>query len=266
MYYSKEWLIEQLMTGVSQREIAKKAGVHVGTIEKYIHVHGLTGYKELHFYSTCKEKMSVENPEFCYLLGLFVTDGNFDPSTGRVSISSKDKQPLKFLGEHFNAKVYSFANSSYNLVFPKAAAFDIFTSLGFIPGEKTFSVSVPEVPSNLKYLVIRGMVDGDGSIARYNNARKIKYFSCSPSLVSYFCDFITSLGYKYSKHKHAKGEQVEVSEKDTLAACLDIYSGHPKLAIPRKLAIVQNQVDDIVRTYEMINRKSMELNASWITN
>lgn len=266
---TREWLFSQLSSGITQKEIAKNAAVHVGTIEKYVRKYDLTNFKERFFYKPVLDRLVLNDLAFAYTLGLFVTDGNYDKTTGRVSIGIKDEYPIRYLGDYFSVPVYHSSSSGkglYILSFPSALASQVFPSIGVYPGVKTHTAKLPDLEGESLRLAIRGMVDGDGSIAKSRQTYSLKFFSCSHYLIDVYTDYLAYNGWKYSSHKHKNGIQVELSSKLSLEACVHIYGGYPNLVIPRKLSIIQNQVDDIVRTYEMINRKSMELNASWITN
>lgn len=232
MYKDKNWLKKELLAGKSQRVISLECNVHLCTIERYIKKFNLQGLKYK------KEpvkisKMNLEDKAFCYLIGLFLTDGYFSKTTGRVEIDLLDEVPLNFLSSYFNTILYknfktSEGKTRYRLCFPNRVS-SIFKNLGFIQGSKTFSVKVPDnIPEHNKKYVIRGIIDGDGTI----DSKRFRIFSCSESIIAFVEAYYMSNNIHYTRYTQKNGVVIECRNKQFLKY---IYSEDSFLAIPRKL-------------------------------
>ena len=175
------------------------------------------------------------------------------------AISLLDRDILQHLGNHFNCKVYLHHRKNkapcHILSIPTKYC-EYFRELGYSQGAKTFDVHIPEVPEyNLKYL-LRGMIDGDGTIRKGINDFEVRFFSVSKTLFNQYKTIIEKLGYKYGISTHPKyGEStISVSSLDFL---LWLYSDRLDLCISRKLQIVNDKVDDIVHTYSIVKNRRM---------
>lgn len=256
---NSDWLKEQLKTGKSQREIAVLAGVHVGTIETYVAKFNLQGVKDEDRFKVMEEKFDLNNPEFCYLLGLFVTDGHFNPTSG-ITILLRDRDVLETLGKIFDCKVYlskideTTNKRSYMLNIPVRFC-DYFRSLGYAPGEKTWTVDLPEIPECNYVYVMRGMIDGNGTIRKGMRDYECRFFAVSKPLVEKYKQMAEHLGHKtrYATHKEYGNCTISTSSLEFL---LEVYKDRPELSLFRKRQTIQDKVDDIVRTYSIVKSKN----------
>lgn len=260
LYKNKEWLMENLLTK-TQKEMANIAGCHVGTIEEYISRHSLKGYRDKVLMRANTDKMTLDNPAFCYLLGLFVTDGYFTKGdgtkNGRVEITQRRGEVLYNLQEELGGRIYhTHVSGDVKYILMLTHVSDVFKSFGYSRGAKTFTVDAPEgiKGSQHERLFIRGMVDGDGTVSPNG---KVRFFSVSKPLISCYEDYLTRTGVEFGSYPHANGISVEVKGGYFVEPRLGIhlYEGYPELAIPYKLNRVNKVIDDIVRTYEMVNHK-----------
>lgn len=247
----KKYLAKKLYKGYTQNKIAKFNNVSTGTVEKYVNKYNLQGLKE----KGKSVKLSM-SPYFCYFLGLFLTDGYYNPNTKIIEISLKDKDILKLLADKLGLTFKKYKNT-YRIYSSKEWSKE-FTRLTLIePGPKTYTAKLPfEVINKLKrlqwYFLIRGMIDGDGTIRK---SGQIRFFSCSEDLLSLFITYLDSYNYIYSIIDQNPGKVITILKESELAFCTHIYRLLPELAIKRKRKRVNQIVNDIVRTYEMVNRK-----------
>jgi hypothetical protein len=255
----KEWLKQKLLLYKTQRELSEKEKIPIHVIENNIRFFNLKGYKDSIRYTCVEEKFSLNNPEFCYLLGLYVTDGYWNE--GGLCISLLDKDVLERLGKIFDCRVYLHPRegkaSVYILTIPTRFC-NYFKVLGYSIGAKTFTIKLPSLPiptENLKY-IIRGMIDGDGTIRKGIHEYECRFFSASKLLLENYKCMLTYLGYTYTLANHVKyGEStVSVASLDFL---LYIYTDRLDLCLDRKLKIVNNKVDDIVHTYSIVKNRRM---------
>lgn len=185
------------------------------------------------------------------MLGLFIGDGYYSTSNRCVEISLKyDYKILHYLADYFNLKVYKY-NYNYRLQFSRTRSLEFSKLTGYMPGAKTYNAFVPDkIPSLLHKYLIRGLIDADGNI-RKSFAWRI--FIASPVLKDFVMKFIHQHGlhYNVSEHKKSPGFTIEVGKCPQFLIWL--YQSHPELAVQRKRAQINKFVDDIVRTYRMIN-------------
>lgn len=125
-----------------------------------------------------------------YLLGLFITDGNISlkPNSdyGEASITSIDLEVL----EKIRALVKSDLllakkkdSNCYRLRINNKPIVDWLRKFGVVPN-KTIIVEFPNIPKVYLPDLIRGLIDGDGSIGCYNNKPMIRFDSASLSLIT----------------------------------------------------------------------------------
>jgi len=248
--------LQKLLSETSfHKEITASTGIPIWELENLISEYELQGYRDKIRYECLSDLFSLESPEFCYMLGLWVTDGYWNE--GAVSISLSDRDVLERLGEHFKCKVYLSRREgmrpTYILSIPTRFC-DYFTKLGYSIGVKTFDVHVPRVPDkNIKYL-LRGMIDGDGTIRKGLRDYEVRFFTVSKLLFKQFEYYIKYLGYTYSTHDHKKYGETTISIR-SLDFLVWLYSDRLDLCLDRKLKIVNDKVDDIVHAYSIVKSR-----------
>ena len=248
LYKNKDILSDLLKSGISQKKIAEQFNVHITTIERSIKKLKLEGLKYAEEPINIS-LMVIENPIFCYMLGLFITDGYFSGSTGRVEIDLLDEQPLRFLSKYFNCTFYdtfktTLGKKRYRICFPNRVSY-IFKNLGFKPGAKTFSLVIPDIPYYNKKFFIRGLIDGDGSIYKST----FRLFSVCLDILEYVKEYCANNNMSSSITIHSSiGYSLDITGKEGL---LDIYTDYTEAAIPRKLA--KAMYYDNIRNGYMLN-------------
>jgi hypothetical protein len=254
---TKEELKHLLETTKTHKEISEITLIPIWTLEKLIKQYSLQGYRDEARYKCMEHLFTLESPEFCYLLGLFITDGYWND--GALCVSLLDREILERLGKIFNCRVYLHHRKnkqpSFILSIPTKFC-SYFRELGYSQGAKTFDIFMPNVPKhNLKY-IIRGMIDGDGTIRKTLHDYEVRFFTVSKTLFSQYKQIVEDLGYPYGVHSHkVYGEStISVNSLDFL---LWVYSDRLDLCLDRKLKIVNEKVDDIVHAYSIVkNRRS----------
>jgi hypothetical protein len=246
--------LQSLLLTFTQKEIAEQYGVHLGTIETYVAKYGLQGYKESCELKANTLNLTLENPYFCYFLGLFVTDGYYAQDK-RIEVSQKHGEVLYHLQKQLGGKVYRSSKNKGKYIYVLTNVNDIFTNLGFTPGPKTFDVQVPIgiITHRFEYLFVRGLIDGDGTISPLG---KIRFFSISPYLNTYYHTFLqrTKIGFSFYPQAGGLSTECTGSAFEQMSLLILLYNKRfPELCIPHKLQRVQKLIDDIVQTYQMIN-------------
>lgn len=182
---------EYITKNKTYAQLREQWGISNGAVYKVIKYLGLNLIKIESKVTYCNEqKMSLDDPIFCYYLGLIATDGYIDIKNHRVvlQMSCQAKEVLEYLAKYFNVqngiRVYHKENSGYNkrftvydLTIQQKKLLNILGSLG-IAGNKEvvnriLSKKVLESlqDSNLA-MYFRGIWDGDGTIL-YANAGSI---------------------------------------------------------------------------------------------
>jgi len=255
MELTKTELMALLSTTDFHKEITASTGVPVWKLENLIKRYSLQGYRDENRYKCIEHLLTVDSPDFCYLLGLWVTDGYWNE--GAWCIGLNDRDVLHRLGKIFNCKVYTSKQKgkSIRYIFTLPSRFcDKIRELGYTQGAKTFDVHLPYIPKeNWKY-VIRGMLDGDGSITKIIRNYSASFFSVSKNLLMEYTRYLTELGFKYSIHSHGKygKSNVVVNSLDFL---LYVYTDRYDLCLDRKLKTVNDKVEEIVQAYSIIKNR-----------
>jgi len=155
---------------ISQSKIALIHGVSTSSVEHSMRCYGFTKIRDKSRFRLNTEKIKVEDPIFCYYLGLILTDGYIDVKNNRVSLrQNKECESLfQFLIDYFNYNgVVRYYKKSIDLTFVSKYLVQYLIDLNINTEKKTYNLSIPKVPThNLPYL-LRGIIEGDGNI-RYN--------------------------------------------------------------------------------------------------
>lgn len=269
---TKEILINEWINNrLSQKEIADKYNVSLGVIEYKIKANNLNNLRDKLKYEVNEQHISLESPVFWYLLGLVISDGYIDNKNNRISITLTDDYDIletlsKFYSKNKAIPIYKYATSnknkfSYRLSITSSSLISLFKSLNIDGNNKTENVYLPD--PNSKYLfnfLLRGFIDGDGSIRYFGNCKRIEFRAYIHSN-----DLVESLKTLYKKYylkdvtvynvKGKAGKHINTSQ-DSFDELLEIYNDIPELALQRKRNIIKNKVDDIVHLYKMINCKN----------
>lgn len=257
---NKEYKIiaKKLFLKKSQPEIAKSLGISLSNLEWKINKYKLQGIKKL-----AKEKqvktLSFNNVYFCYFIGLFLTDGYYHPN-GIIEISLKqsDEHILKLLSINLGLKINKYSN--YWRIYSDLSWAKKFTEVTEItPGAKTYTANFSkfyDLNAIQQKFIIRGMIDGDGSIRK---SGIIRFFSCSKYLIDMVKFYFDKLSIKYTIILNKNGMEINTSEESKMFAAINLYKLFPLISIRRKQLRIQVLIDDIVRTYEMINRKNYRI-------
>lgn len=232
------------MKGRTQKEISKYANVHLGTIETYINKYKLQGLKKFNVSS-----MRKHSPDTAYFLGLYLTDGYFSNSTNRIEITLKsvDRAILFYYRDKYGFTTNYFKDT-VRLTMTVSQTQKFAEMFNLTSGPKTFNAIVPSIPRILHKYVIRGMMDGDGTIRP--RANDFRFYSESSGLASFYEEFMKHHNFNFSYQENGK-----IIYSSDFKALLYIYEGKEELALKRKRKLVEKKVRDIVRTYRMINCK-----------
>ncbi|MFH0870762.1 MAG: LAGLIDADG family homing endonuclease [archaeon] len=159
--------------------------------------------------------MKIENFEktvfsnrFAYLLGYFAADGSFynDGRNTRFEFSDGTSVAVELhYSEEFLSRIKKMfedildvelpvlrkRGNQFKLYFRNKNLEQIFLDIGFVPGNKTKSITIPSFYKNTCFEADfwRGVMDGDGMVAR--DSRKISLESMSKYLIDDFKEFLS---------------------------------------------------------------------------
>ena len=164
-------------------DVCKKFNLCAPTISKILK--GIKKYSKSELYNPQLNQNYFENidsEDKAYYLGLIITDGNVykDKGSGRqASISIYLSSPDEYLLEKFKqilktntslVKDNRREKPGYSIAIRSDKIADDLSKLGIIPN-KTFQTFLPQVQEEFMPALIRGILDGDGSIrfSKYKN-------------------------------------------------------------------------------------------------
>lgn len=262
---TKEFLQEEYIEKrKSQKQIAEEVGCHLGTIETYMKKHDLVN-KIFSRYKVREDLMTENNPYFMYAVGLYMTDGSIS-NGNRLSIRLNDKDIIDVLCNYFDCPRYfcrrDGVTPQYEFNIPYSTPLTKYCQKLSNDNSKTFDITCPSniLNDDLKLLLIRGIIDGDGSIRK--DLSDIRVFTASNNMQNTLSTVLKELNINhtiqttiYGPYKKT-GWTIYIGKENATKDALRIYEKYPELAIQRKRNIVKNKVEDIVRTYEMINHKN----------
>jgi hypothetical protein len=108
-------------------------------------------------------------PEIAYAVGLLATDGNLSPSGRHISVSSAEREVLKTFLRCIDrrAKISEvrggFGTNGLRVQIGDVGFYRWLQSIGLTP-RKSLTLGSIKVPDDLLVHVLRGLIDGDGSI------------------------------------------------------------------------------------------------------
>lgn len=113
----------------------------------------------------------VDNSNKAYILGFIYADGSISLNKGSlvICISEKDKEILNFIKEELNysgnitTKIVRGGNYSLLNIVSKQLVLDLI-KLGVVPNKTYSSNTLPIIPNDFYWDMLRGFFDGDGSI------------------------------------------------------------------------------------------------------
>jgi len=168
---------------------------------------------------------SIYNNDFAYLVGNFCADGSFYKDSSGYRFEFVDGSPyeneLKYSLGHI-LKIKKIIKNYLGLNLPKirkrghrfVLSFrnktfsDLFVEFfGFLPGDKSRIIDIPEKYRNTSYekSFWIGFLDGDGSIAR--KSKRLAVESMSKKIIKSFAEYLDKMGIYYSNYESKRGNE-----------------------------------------------------------
>lgn len=234
---TREYLFQEYtINRKSQSQIAKELKINTSQIEYYIKKFDLCYSRSKFKYSIDSSKFNVNDPIFCYFVGLIATDGWLIPSAASICWT-----PIEAV-DTFNSLINYFkfsgtytinSNNTYGLSFPNENnLIKTLNACGIPLKDKTFNLTFPtNIPKENMFMYFRGTLDGDGNIKIRNTNKGIRggeYRICTAStkyIESYFNYLATELNLtpKFVLHRN-KYPMITLGIKDSFDFYNYVYS------------------------------------------
>lgn len=188
------------------------------------------------------------SPEMAYVLGLWWTDGcmRVKNSTGayEIEIASNDRQHLvhvaQLIGGNYHLRKVAEDGNTYKVTFCSREMYGDLERLGGSP-RKSRTIGFPDVPGELLPHFIRGIVDGDGTLAWNGDRPIVQVYSGSPPFVEGLITATERATGIPAPVPQANRDNWTVKWSTIRAKCLVawLYAEHAGVALPRKAALAQ---------------------------
>ena len=204
MKYNDKEIIEEYLKGKSTKEIANELSTYNTTIRRILLRNGVK-------VRNCSEANSKINLNLWkdysetrdYWLGFIIADGNVSTEGNRINITvaEKDQDHLQkyatWLGINMQCYVHKrFKKLQYVASFKNKAVKNILVNLGIKPNKSlTLELLMP-----FNRHIVRGILDGDGTVKYCNGEKRIgvQIFSGSSTFIYQLAEYISDQGINYS--------------------------------------------------------------------
>ncbi len=194
------------------------------------------------------------NREIAYVVGLITTDGNLSIDGYHLEMTSNDIQLLDTFKRCLGIKnkiaakfsTYTGKKSCYRVQFGNVILYKWLLNLGLMPN-KSKKLGVLKIPDKYFFHFLRGHLDGDGCIRKYQdpiypNSKRlyIRFFSASPRHIQWIQKKIKLLlGIEgYTRHE-VTGLLLSFAKKDSLKLLPYLYPTKNVPCLKRKYKIIK---------------------------
>jgi hypothetical protein len=187
----------------------------------------------------------VWTPEMAYVLGLWWTDGymRLKPhGAHEIEIASNDRDHLVTIAQdicgNYTLRKVSKVSECYEVTFCSKEMYRDLETIGGTP-RKSRTIGFPDVPVGLLPHFVRGVVDGDGTLAWNAEKPILHIYSGSPRFLSVMASTIERATGIPAPNLIANRTTTYIKWSTVRAKCLAawLYAEHPGLALDRKAAI-----------------------------
>lgn len=187
----------------------------------------------------------VWTPEMAYVLGYWWADGYMrikSHGAHEIEIASNDRDHLitiaQVIGGNYNLRKVSEQSQCYKIIFCSVEMYqDILAHGG--TSRKSMTIGFPYVPRELLPHFVRGVVDGDGTLAWNGDRPIVHIYSGSLQFLVDLAAAIAALTGIPTPNIGANRDNYYLKWSTIRAKCLAgwLYCDNPGLALDRKLAI-----------------------------
>lgn len=185
----------------------------------------------------------VWTPEMAYVLGLWWTDGcmRVKNNTGayEIEIASNDRDHLvtvaRAIGGNFHLRKVAEEGNTFKIVFCSLEMYRDIEHLGGSP-RKSRTIGFPNVPAELLPHFVRGVVDGDGTLAWNGDRPILQIYSGSTAFLNGLIAAVEQETGIPAPTLQRNRDNWTVKWSTIRAKCLAawMYVAHDGLVLPRK--------------------------------
>jgi len=194
-----------------------------------------------------------------YIIGFMIADGCVEPKLNRISIalSTKDYDHLKKIRDVMDSRnpicVKKMRNECALYIHNRKMVNDIINK-GVIP-HKTHRTKLPLIPSEYMPDLIRGIFDGDGSIYRHGNEKRIQFLG-SKQMVEDIKEFFWNKGLGgHTIRQHNKGSDgcwdLIYSSKNDVYNIINFMYYDGCLSMVRKMVPARGATPGIIKSAQI---------------
>lgn len=190
-----------------------------------------------------------------YLLGCYLTDGSISKTA--FDLSSKDKDWLEIIAKIISPTklVETASNNCWRFRCCNKLMSEWLRSNNCIE-RKSLILTFPKIPKQFLADLMRGLIDGDGSISTSRNT--VYFCTASEIFAKQFMNVLDERNIKYSAKERIKGEviirgqitirksnlfKISIWGKDCYKLLKWLYPNNDVLCMPRKHSLVKTIID-----------------------
>lgn len=219
-----------------------------------------------------ESKIDINNPIFCYYIGLVSTDGYISVKTKRVivRIRNSDSERLLYkLKEYFeyNGPIFLYKNKDYELRLSSNYLISYLNNLGISFNKtKTLTFLSNFISEDCLRMYIRGLHDGDGNIKRLKSKKTNRWIGGAFRILNnnelFIDDFSKWINSKFNfktkiyiaKRKNKNFKELYTSTREGKDFAKWFYQGFDEIKLYCKYSkYITVRDNDIVRTIENKN-------------
>jgi len=197
------------------------------------------------------EFFRVWTPEMAYVLGYWWADGCMRikaHGAHEIEIASNDREHLETIagaiGGNYSLRKVAEDSQCYKIIFCSKEMYQDILAHGGTP-RKSRTIGCPYVPPDLLPHFVRGVMDGDGTLAWNGDRPIIQVYSGSPLFLNGFIAAVAQGTGIPAPIPQANRDNWTVKWSTIRAKCLAawLYVEHPCLALARKAAIARQFIE-----------------------
>lgn len=199
------------------------------------------------------------NPEVAYIVGFFMADGCVEPKINRISceLSMKDYTHLFKIKNILRSEnpicIKKYRNSCALYIHNKKMVSDIIKK-GVIPN-KTYRQRFPsDIPNEYKIDLIRGLLDGDGSIKydKNTNQRRIQFLGSEKLLIEVHNFLMEKCNVNNIKIQNLGNFcRINYGSKENTQKIIDLLYYKNCLCLERKLGLARGVIPRKIETAQI---------------
>lgn len=187
----------------------------------------------------------VWSPEMAYVLGYWWADGCMrikSHGAHEIEIASNDRNHLiniaQVIGGNYHVRKVSETSQCYKIIFCSVEMYQDILARGGTP-RKSGTIGFPYIPPDLLPHFVRGVVDGDGTLAWNGDRPVLHIYSGSLRFLGDLATAIATVTGIPAPNIGTNRDNYYLKWSTVRAKCLAgwLYYDNPGLALDRKLAI-----------------------------